>query len=55
MLLALRFMVNRSFEDGYITWINNNQRVWTLMAGGIGADSLTEIAARPISQEPMVA
>ncbi|KAH9837168.1 beta-glucan synthesis-associated [Rhodofomes roseus] len=41
------------FDDAYISWINNNQVAWTLQAGGVGADSVTEISARPIPQEPM--
>ncbi|KAJ7445868.1 beta-glucan synthesis-associated [Mycena latifolia] len=41
------------YENAYITWITNNQVTWTLNAAGVGADPLTEIAARPITDEPL--
>ncbi|KAF9221801.1 glycoside hydrolase family 16 protein [Gyrodon lividus] len=41
------------FDNAYITWISDSKPVWTVMAGGLGADPLTEISARPIPQEPM--
>ncbi|KAG6335081.1 hypothetical protein ID866_4009 [Astraeus odoratus] len=41
------------FDNGYITWISDDKAAWTVMAGGVGPDSLTEISARPIPQEPM--
>ncbi|KAG6828111.1 hypothetical protein H0H92_009161 [Tricholoma furcatifolium] len=41
------------FDTGYITWIANNQAVWTLRAPGMGADSVVEVSARPVPQEPM--
>ncbi|KIK93596.1 glycoside hydrolase family 16 protein [Paxillus rubicundulus Ve08.2h10] len=41
------------FENAYISWISDNKAVWTVMAGGLASDPLTEIAARPIPQEPM--
>lgn len=41
------------FDNGYITWISDSKPVWTVMAAGVGPDPLTEIAARPIPQEPM--
>jgi len=40
-------------DGGYITWITNDQAAWTLDASGMQADSLTQIADRPIPQEPM--
>ena len=43
-----------SFDKGYITWISDNKPVWTVMAGGLAGDPLTEIGPRPIPQEPMV-
>lgn len=42
------------FDDGYITWISSGKAVWTLNAGGLAADTETEIGARLIPQEPMV-
>ena len=41
------------FDDAYITWVNNNQAVFTVYSGALAADNMTEIAARPVSQEPM--
>ncbi|KAJ7438652.1 beta-glucan synthesis-associated protein [Mycena galericulata] len=41
------------FDSAYITWITNNEVTWTLNVGGLGADTGTEISARPIPQEPM--
>jgi hypothetical protein len=38
----------------YITWISDNKATWTLTSDAIGADARTEIAARGVSQEPMV-
>ena len=43
-----------SFDDGYITWINDDKAVWTITAAGMGRDDRTEIGPRPIPQEPMV-
>ena len=45
---------NCSFDNGYITWISDGKPVWTVMAGGLAGDPLTEIGPRPIPQEPMV-
>lgn len=38
----------------YISWITNDVVGWTLDAGALVADSVTEISDRPIPQEPMV-
>jgi len=43
-----------SFDDAYITWINDGKQAWLLHAPGMGPDSATEISARPVPQEPMV-
>ncbi|KAJ7663697.1 glycoside hydrolase family 16 protein [Mycena polygramma] len=37
----------------YITWITDNKVAWTLNSPGLGADSLTGISARPITDEPL--
>ncbi|KAG1828322.1 glycoside hydrolase family 16 protein [Suillus variegatus] len=37
----------------YISWITNDVVGWTLDAGALVADSVTEISDRPIPQEPM--
>ena len=38
----------------YITWLSDNKPAWTIRAGGVGADNMVDISARPVSQEPMV-
>jgi hypothetical protein len=38
----------------YISWITNDVVGWTLDAGALVADPVTEISDRPIPQEPMV-
>ncbi|KAJ3735969.1 glycoside hydrolase family 16 protein [Lentinula guzmanii] len=40
-------------DNAYITWISDDKKAWTLEAAGVGADPITNISARPISQEPM--
>ncbi|KAJ7618870.1 glycoside hydrolase family 16 protein, partial [Mycena polygramma] len=42
-----------SSRSRYIAWITDNKPAWTIKAGGLAADPQTEIAARPVSQEPM--
>ncbi|KAG6861130.1 hypothetical protein C0995_003582 [Termitomyces sp. Mi166 len=41
------------FDNGYITWVNNDQIAWTIMQAGLAQDPQTEIGPRPIPQEPM--
>ncbi|KAG1749837.1 glycoside hydrolase family 16 protein [Suillus paluster] len=40
-------------DGGYISWIANDVVSWTLDASGMVADPVTQIADRPIPQEPM--
>ncbi|EAU87725.2 hypothetical protein CC1G_08761 [Coprinopsis cinerea okayama7 len=47
------FEYKPGFEDGYITWINDDTAAWTILSQGMGSDPLTHIGARPIPQEPM--
>jgi beta-glucanase (GH16 family) len=47
------FEYSPGFDDAYITWIANGNPAWTLNVAGMGADTVTEISARPIPQEPM--
>lgn len=42
------------FDDGYITWISEGKRTWTLMGTSMAPDTAVEIGARPIPLEPMV-
>ncbi|KAJ1020204.1 hypothetical protein NDA16_004483 [Ustilago loliicola] len=39
--------------DGYIHWINNDQRSWSLYSGALAADPRVGIDRRPVPQEPM--
>ncbi|TFK62962.1 glucosidase [Pluteus cervinus] len=47
------FEYKPGFDNGYITWINDGKQAWTLLAAGLGPDSLVDIGPRPVSQEPM--
>lgn len=40
--------------DAYISWINDGEYVWRVGAGGVGANELSQISARPVPKEPMV-
>ncbi|KIJ68201.1 glycoside hydrolase family 16 protein [Hydnomerulius pinastri MD-312] len=39
--------------EQYISWIANDEVAWTLDAGAMVQDPLTQISDRPVSQEPM--
>jgi beta-glucanase (GH16 family) len=41
-------------DDGYITWINNGDDVWTIQGAAMSPDPVTKIGQRPVPQEPMV-
>jgi len=41
-------------EEGYITWINDGKRSWSLRGSGMKGDPQTEISARHVAMEPMV-
>lgn len=41
-------------QDGYITWYSGGEKMWTMTADTIGADSTAEISARIVPEEPMV-
>ncbi|KAF8958562.1 beta-glucan synthesis-associated [Flammula alnicola] len=47
------FEYQPGFDNGYITWINDNKASWTLRGPGMGADTQTEISARQVPTEPM--
>ena len=49
-----QYLYFASFDDGYISWIQDNQLAWTLRGPAMGPDTATEISTRPIPQEPMV-
>ena len=48
------FQYKPGFDNAYITWVNDDQPAWTIMAAGMGPDPQTEISARPVPMEPMV-
>ncbi|KAL4242135.1 SKN1/KRE6 family protein [Abortiporus biennis] len=41
------------FDGAYISWIANDQHVWSVMQTGMRADTRVEIGNRPVPQEPM--
>ncbi|TCD63594.1 hypothetical protein EIP91_005202 [Steccherinum ochraceum] len=41
------------FDDAYISWIADGKLAWTLNAGAVGANPITEIGPRAVPQEPM--
>ncbi|KAL0578612.1 hypothetical protein V5O48_003403 [Marasmius crinis-equi] len=47
------FEYSPGFDNAYITWIANNEQVWTLNSAGMAADTRVQISARPVPQEPM--
>lgn len=47
------FEYKPGFDNAYISWISSGTPAWTLNVAGMGADPITEIAARPVPQEPM--
>ncbi|KAF7309839.1 Beta-glucan synthesis-associated [Mycena indigotica] len=40
-------------SEGYITWVSNGTKSWTVTAAAIGKDDVSEISARLIPEEPM--
>lgn len=47
------FEYKPGFDNSYITWINDNQRAWTILVAAMGPDAATEISARQVPAEPM--
>ncbi|TFK18205.1 beta-glucan synthesis-associated protein SKN1 [Coprinopsis marcescibilis] len=47
------FEYRPGFDEGYITWFNNNERAWSIFSSAMVADELTEIDRRPFPFEPM--
>nr|XP_018262958.1 glucosidase [Kwoniella dejecticola CBS 10117]OBR85116.1 glucosidase [Kwoniella dejecticola CBS 10117] len=40
-------------EKGYIAWVSDNKRTWTMYADAVDANPRTEIGRRIVSEEPM--
>lgn len=47
------FEYKPGFDEGYVTWWNNNVRSWTVYGKTMAADKLTEISERPVPLEPL--
>ncbi|KAJ7155157.1 glycoside hydrolase family 16 protein [Mycena filopes] len=47
------FEYKPGYADAYISWINDNELVWTMNSPLVGADTQTEIGARQVPVEPM--
>ncbi|KAE9400314.1 glycoside hydrolase family 16 protein [Gymnopus androsaceus JB14] len=50
---AVEYQPGYAADNAYITWVSDGNKAWTLNAAGVGADSITNISARPITSEPM--
>ncbi|ORY28762.1 beta-glucan synthesis-associated protein-domain-containing protein [Naematelia encephala] len=40
-------------DDGYISWVNNGKKAWTVRAAAMGPNSKAEVGQRLVSEEPM--
>ncbi|CAK5280160.1 unnamed protein product [Mycena citricolor] len=47
------FEYQPGFDGAYISWITDNQLVWTLNQAGMVADDIVKIGPRPVPQEPL--
>ncbi|KAJ6495846.1 glycoside hydrolase family 16 protein [Mycena vulgaris] len=47
------FEYKPGYADAYISWITDDKLVWTMNGNMVGADTVTEIAARQVPVEPM--
>jgi hypothetical protein len=43
----------KSREDGYITWVSQGKKSWTMTGKGLAPNAKTEIGQRLIPEEPM--
>ncbi|KAK0469296.1 glycoside hydrolase family 16 protein [Desarmillaria tabescens] len=50
---AFEYKPGYDSDGAYITWVNDGKVAWTINAAGVGADTDTEISARPVPKEPM--
>lgn len=42
------------YGDGFVTWQQGGDPIWTLKEAGMRPNNLTMVSQRPISNEPMV-
>ncbi|CAA7262719.1 unnamed protein product [Cyclocybe aegerita] len=47
------FEYKPGFDEGYITWVNDNKLSWTQLGTSMEADPVADIGRRVVSQEPM--
>jgi len=47
------FEYKPGFDDGYVTWVNNDEKAWSIFAPAMAADDRVEIDERPFPMEPM--
>ena len=40
-------------DNGYITWVNNGTKSWTIRGPAMGPNQYAQVGSRPVSQEPM--
>jgi len=40
-------------DDGYVSWFQGQDKMWTMTAAAVGPDSETQVAQRPVGEEPM--
>lgn len=45
---------DQMYGNGFITWTQGGDPIWTLKEEGMRANNLTMVSQRPISNEPMV-
>jgi len=40
-------------SEGFITWFSNGQKTWTMTSNAIGADTVSQVSARLVPEEPL--
>ncbi|KAF8527506.1 glycoside hydrolase family 16 protein [Hysterangium stoloniferum] len=40
-------------DDGYVTWYQGSDKMWTMTAAAVGPDTLSQVSQRPVAEEPM--
>ncbi|KAJ7267489.1 glycoside hydrolase family 16 protein [Mycena rebaudengoi] len=47
------FEYKPGYDEGYISWINDNKVAWTINGAGMAKDPIAEIDARVVPEEPL--
>jgi len=50
---AYGFEYSPGVTDGYITWVSNGKKAWTVRAPALGPNADAEVGQRQVSVEPM--